>query len=872
MSIDAGTVYSSIRLKLDSLDRDINSAIGKLDGLVGRMSKVGANVQNIEKFGKSLTLGVTVPLVAASAALVKFASDEGESLNAANVVFGKSAKIITDWGENAAKQAGLAKSEFYQAGAVIGAGLKNAGFSLDDAANQTINLTQRAADMASIFNTDVNDAMLALQSALRGEYEPARRFAVSLSETAVKAEAMRLGIAKTGEELSTYQKTQARLSLIMQQTAQFQGDFVNTSDQLANSTRILQAELKNEAAQLGRELLPALLDIIKGARGIVENFSKLDEGTKKTVLAIAGFAAATGPVILGITNTIKAVEALKIAMLALAANPITLVIAGVAALGVGLKALGDENNKRMIEDVGERFKNVGELAEVSAQNIVDVEEVLARMSRGGGTATELKDSIKQIAEDTGLTAEQILAIGINSNKATKEFKDQLTLADKMLKTASEQAAMEKIRLSYMPGTAEYAERIRKSQEKTTVETQTQIELTKEQQSQIEARKKADEEYNKTINITNQKVRDGLLTQEEGYGEIAKAQGVYLNTLYELGYAAESEIGTKGRSAFETMLAAVKEANESARSKDFIEEYKKRVDAVTELSDTALSANEKARTQAIAELSTLKAVTEEEKAKKQELIDKTNDYYDKLKDKTAFEEFAKNATTSISTVSNLFSAIDSLITALAKAQIDALDAEMQARLEAAGLAEKTAVETAQAEYDAAVSSGNATTIEEKRQALERASIKEEYEKKKAKVEYDAAMASWGLQVAIATAQAAMAVLNAYSSGMAYPYIGPATGAAFATAAGITGALQVAAVIAAKPTLAFETGGIVPGTSFTGDKIVARVNSGEEVLTRDDPRNILNGGGSMVFILEVDGLPIAQATAPYFSNGQVRLKLK
>jgi len=37
-----------------------------------------------------------------------------------------------------------------------------------------------------------------------------------------------------------------------------------------------------------------------------------------------------------------------------------------------------------------------------------------------------------------------------------------------------------------------------------------------------------------------------------------------------------------------------------------------------------------------------------------------------------------------------------------------------------------------------------------------------------------------------------------------------------------------------------GGVIPGTSFSGDQILTRVNSGEEVLTANDPRHTKNGG--------------------------------
>lgn len=126
--------------------------------------------------------------------------------------------------------------------------------------------------------------------------------------------------------------------------------------------------------------------------------------------------------------------------------------------------------------------------------------------------------------------------------------------------------------------------------------------------------------------------------------------------------------------------------------------------------------------------------------------------------------------------------------------------------------------------------------------------EEYEERLEDIKKDAArkqyriqMAQWAMQVAQATASVAMNILTAME--------GAKTGKLAAAAlAGAAGAVQLATVVAAKPIPpAFAKGGFVPGTSYTGDRVAARVNSGEAVLTAAQQRNFMalaNGerGGS------------------------------
>lgn len=81
----------------------------------------------------------------------------------------------------------------------------------------------------------------------------------------------------------------------------------------------------------------------------------------------------------------------------------------------------------------------------------------------------------------------------------------------------------------------------------------------------------------------------------------------------------------------------------------------------------------------------------------------------------------------------------------------------------------------------------------------------------------------------TAKAGNALAGAVKGGASLPF--PANIAAIAA-----GVAAVVAVIAMISSLAFEHGGIVPGTSLTGDRVTARVNSGEMIINRRQQLNL------------------------------------
>lgn len=202
-------------------------------------------------------------------ASIKTASDVNESLSKNIRVFGRHAKALDRWSKTTATAIGVSRAEALAASGTFGGMFKTIGLGQKPAADMSKRLVELAADMASFNNTSPEEALEALRSGLSGEAEPLRRFQVLLSETRVKQEAWKSGIAETGAELTEQQKVQARYNLILKDSRQAQGDFARTSGGAANQTRILKGQFSDLTGELGQKLLPVVNDGLKGLNKFV---------------------------------------------------------------------------------------------------------------------------------------------------------------------------------------------------------------------------------------------------------------------------------------------------------------------------------------------------------------------------------------------------------------------------------------------------------------------------------------------------------------------------------------------------------------------------------------------------------------------------
>jgi hypothetical protein len=211
------------------------------------------------------------------------AADLAETVSKVGVVFGDQAKIVTDAADEMARRFKVPKGEFLEGAASLGRYAQAAKKSNRESAQFGVTMVKLAMDLGSIENIDTGLAIERLSSAMSGEIQVLRRHGALLSEETTKQEAYRMGIAKTGAELTEGQKITARASQIQRDLAQATGDLERTFGSAKNQQRAFWGGLKILGDTVGESLAPAWAALLRGVNGAMDGAASFYETNKAAI-------------------------------------------------------------------------------------------------------------------------------------------------------------------------------------------------------------------------------------------------------------------------------------------------------------------------------------------------------------------------------------------------------------------------------------------------------------------------------------------------------------------------------------------------------------------------------------------------------------
>jgi hypothetical protein len=296
------------------LARELQKAEGKIAGF-GENAKKSGDILRTALFGGAVLYGAQK--------LVKAAGDLEQSIGGTAAVFGSAAGGINEFTKGAADLVGLSENAARVLTSRLGSSLKGAGLSAEEAAKQSIFLTKTGADLAATLGGNTNDAVAALGSALRGEFDPLERFGIALKASEINAKAVEMGLADSESSVTAYAKGQATLALVTERSAFAQGQFAKEADTAQGQQQRAAAKLEDTSAKLGRTLLPIYTEIQKTIILVAEAFSALPGPVQTGLIGLTGVALIGPKLAAGFTAATAAVKTAGTAMADMAAKAIS---------------------------------------------------------------------------------------------------------------------------------------------------------------------------------------------------------------------------------------------------------------------------------------------------------------------------------------------------------------------------------------------------------------------------------------------------------------------------------------------------------------------------------------------------------------------
>ena len=377
--------------------------------------------------------------------LIKAQSDAEETANKFNVVFGRQAGIVREWANNFGQSIGRASSELQGMLATLQDTFVPLGFVRKEASKLSISLTKLALDVASFNNKADADVIRDFQSALVGNHETVRKYGIVITEAQLASEALRSGIIETKRELTSQEKVQARLNLIVAGSKDAMGDLERTQDSYANTLKRFNAEVIVTQERLGKELIPIAIELLDIMTKLVIHFRDTD-----AIRNYALFLTGVGISMSGITTaTFSLAGSLKFLRTAM-------IRSGMGALAVGLGYLAERFifTKEASDEFGDRIDANAIKIKQASDKLIDLTQEIDNYEKAVRSAVDaestqeaqMSDQIRTLqdlhkAENDILKIKQRLNIAsINAIATDEDYIEKLKLGHKqaMEKRSAEQ--------------------------------------------------------------------------------------------------------------------------------------------------------------------------------------------------------------------------------------------------------------------------------------------------------------------------------------------------------------------------------------------------------------------------------------------------
>ena len=362
-----GTVTIEVELTKEQIEQGLKSLKTDLNNLEKSTSKISSKIAKglttignaATKAGKTLTLGLTTPLIALGTAGVKYNAQMEDFEANLSTLLGdadKAKEMLADLKE-------MANTTPFETSDLLKSTQMMLGFGL--AADKTKGYLQTLGDI-SMGNSEklmsLTRAFSQIGAAGKATMEDINQMVdAGFNPLQIMSEKTGKSMADLREEVSDGKISFEDIADAMKTATSEGGRYYKAMEKASKTmngklSTALDA-LKTALGKMTESLLPIVTKVVEKIIDWANAFANLDKETQETILKIAGVAIAIGPVLTAIGKLITAITGISKAFSAIA-NPIGLTITAITT-AIGLISVAVNNVQK---DTKEAFSNMGSSA------------------------------------------------------------------------------------------------------------------------------------------------------------------------------------------------------------------------------------------------------------------------------------------------------------------------------------------------------------------------------------------------------------------------------------------------------------------------------------------------------------------------------
>lgn len=285
----------SVEFEFKGNTKDVESKASSLKEKIVKMTKLaGVGLASVGSEAMTILTKVTKEAVAAHGELE-------QQIGGTESVFKQYASTVQNDATKAFETMGISANNYMAYMNKMGSLMKGSGIETKKAMELSSQAMQRAADVASVMGITTDEAMTAITSASKGQFQLMDNLGVAMNATSLNAYALEKGLKKTYQQMSQGEKVELAMQMFMEKSADAAGNYAKENKTFAGSLSTVRSAMANLLSGAGtvdqaitaiqnfgnvlaENLVQILPQVVQGITGIINGIIPLISDLVQAVL------------------------------------------------------------------------------------------------------------------------------------------------------------------------------------------------------------------------------------------------------------------------------------------------------------------------------------------------------------------------------------------------------------------------------------------------------------------------------------------------------------------------------------------------------------------------------------------------------------